>query len=153
MQWGWFWLPVGLFLVAIQAIVVVSLERSGEMTVGAVSITVGVSLVVMLVLVMFSRQVVEVHPSVVSTWFGVGWPRRDTPVEEIAAVRRVENSRWWGYGIRAIPNGWMYNSWGTDAVELGLASGKVFRIGTADPEGLAAEVALVTGLRVEYPSD
>ena len=40
--------------------------------------------------------------------------------------------------MRKIRNGWMYNVWGLDAVQLELQSGKSFRIGTDDPDGLVA---------------
>jgi hypothetical protein len=36
----------------------------------------------------------------------------------------------------------MYNVWGLDAVEVELSSGKVFRIGTNDPENLLAAISL-----------
>ncbi len=53
-------------------------------------------------------------------------------------MRPVRNSWWYGWGVRKVPGGWMYNVWGYDAIELELASGKVFRIGTDDPDGLLA---------------
>jgi len=53
----------------------------------------------------------------------------------VAAVR----NKWWnGLGIRKGPGFWLYNVAGLDAVELRLRSGEVRRIGTDDPQGLAA---------------
>jgi len=54
----------------------------------------------------------------------------------VTAVRQVRNHWYYGFGIRKVPNGWMYNVSGLDAVELHLTSGKVFRIGTDDVDQL-----------------
>ena len=43
-----------------------------------------------------------------------------------------------------IPDGWMYNVWGLDAIDVVDETGKVFRIGTDDPENLLAVLSLLT---------
>ena len=44
-----------------------------------------------------------------------------------------------GWGIHWVPGrGWTYNLWGYDCVRLELLGGRTVRIGTDDPEGLAA---------------
>lgn len=48
---------------------------------------------------------------------------------------------------RSISGGWIYNVWGLDAVELDLASGRKFRIGTDETIDLAAALTLHTALR------
>jgi hypothetical protein len=149
-QWGWFFLPVGLFLTAVEVVVRVGLQRFGELTASIAFLSAGLSTAIVVAVLLFSRQVVAVDDRMISTWFGFGWPRHLTPVEEVTAVRQVVNSRWYGWGIRKISNSWMHNTWGTDAVELGLAPGRVFRIGTPDPDGLSRPVARITGLRIEY---
>ena len=45
-----------------------------------------------------------------------------------------------GWGIRKVSRGWMYNNAGRNAVELSLRSGKVFRIGTDQPVELLAAI-------------
>ena len=49
---------------------------------------------------------------------------------DIVSATPVQNSWWHGWGIRFISGGSMYNVAGLEAVELLLASGKKFRIGT-----------------------
>jgi hypothetical protein len=49
----------------------------------------------------------------------------------------VKNQWWWGWGIRLIPGGWLYNVSGLDAVELKMKNGRVYRIGTDEPRKLA----------------
>lgn len=72
--------------------------------------------------------------------FGSGWPRRRIAVRDVAATRPVRNPWWYGHGIRLTPRGWMLNASGADAVEIDLAGGGRFRIGTDDPGGLVAAV-------------
>jgi len=49
----------------------------------------------------------------------------------------VRNQWWWGWGIRLIPGGWLYNVSGLDAVELKMKNGRIFRIGTDEAQRLA----------------
>ena len=101
------------------------------------------------VVVNFNRLTAIVEPDSVVAVFGWGWPRRRVFDADIVAVRRVRNRWWYGWGIRWIPNGWMYNVWGLDAVELELASGRVFRIGTDEPDELAESIAALIGTPVD----
>jgi hypothetical protein len=66
---------------------------------------------------------------------------------EVVGFRVVRNKWYHGWGVRKIPGGWMYNVWGLDAVELELASGKKFRIGTDEPQDLAAALRAHLALR------
>ncbi len=92
----------------------------------------------------FARLTVEVDADAVRVWFGPGWIRRTIPVSLIGDARPVRNSWWYGWGIRKIPGGWMFNVSGLDAVELDLTTGSHFRIGTDEPEELAAAIQTVT---------
>ena len=57
---------------------------------------------------------------------------------DITAVQPGRTSVLDGWGIHWIPwRGWTYNLWGFQCVKLSLG-GKTVRIGTDDPEGLAA---------------
>jgi hypothetical protein len=86
----------------------------------------------------FSRLTVMVGKGQVLAEFGPGRPRRRYHLTEVTAVRKVRSKWYHGWGLRWIPNGTMYNVWGLDAVELQLESGKVFRIGTDEPDRLVA---------------
>ena len=57
--------------------------------------------------------------------------------DRITAARPARSSVIDGWGIHWVPGrGWTWNLWGMDCVEL-TVGGKVLRIGTDDPEGLA----------------
>jgi len=77
---------------------------------------------------------------VISSYFGPGFWRKDTPLGDIASVERTRSSALEGWGIRITPRGMLYNVAGRDAVEVRLATGRRFRLGTDDPDGLVAAV-------------
>ena len=88
-------------------------------------------------MLMFHSLHVEVGGGEVLARFGFGPIRRRIPLDEIRAVRPVRNAWWYGWGIRMVPGGWMFNVSGLDAVELELDRGRKFRIGTDEPRKLA----------------
>ena len=109
-------------------------ERSTVFNVGMV----GFMLALFVVVLVFSRLEVKVIGEKVVAAFTFGRPRRIVALKDVTSIRRVHNTWLNGWGLRKISGGWMYNAWGLDAIELELTSGKVFRIGTNDPEGLLA---------------
>jgi hypothetical protein len=87
----------------------------------------------------FSSLRVTVDADRVTVRFTLGWPTRGFSTEDIAGFTRVRNKWWYGLGVRVVPGGaWMFNTWGLDAVELELRSGKRFRIGSNDSANLVA---------------
>ena len=86
----------------------------------------------------FSRLAVIVDTDMVRLAFGFGFPRKRIVRADIIRLEVVRNSWLLGFGIRWIKGGLMWNVWGLDAVELVLANGKTFRIGTDEPEKLDA---------------
>jgi hypothetical protein len=87
-----------------------------------------------------TRLTVVVDDGMVTTTFRGGWPRRRIELDAVTATRHVQNSWGHGWGIRKIRNGWMFNIAGSEAIELTLRSGKVFRIGTDQPAELLAAI-------------
>jgi len=74
----------------------------------------------------------------------VGLVRKEWLLSEIVSVRAVTNSWYYGWGIRWTPHGPLYNVSGFLAVEVHLASGKAFRIGTDEPDALKAAIERAT---------
>ena len=64
---------------------------------------------------------------------------------EIAAIKVCQNPWWYGWGIRWIRNGWLYNVSGREAIEITLTSGRRVRIGTDRATELAAALAPALG--------
>ncbi len=102
----------------------------------------------MVIVVALSTMTVEVTAETVKVTYRFGWPSRTVKRANVAGHGQVRNRWWYGLGIRLIPGGNLWSVWGLDAVELRMADdasesfffadrpGKVFRIGTDDPEGL-----------------
>jgi hypothetical protein len=90
------------------------------------------------VAVVFHSLTVEIGNDELRWHFGPGlWTYR-LPLNEIQSVTVVQNHWSNGFGIRMAPGFTLYNVSGLDAVELKLKSGEIRRIGTDDPQGLAA---------------
>jgi len=101
-------------------------------------IPVAVLVILVAVAILFSSLTVEVNASEIRWHFGPGvWAYRQS-LGEIESVNVVRNQWWNGWGIRTASGFQLYNVSGLDAVELRLKSGDVQRIGTDDPQGLAA---------------
>lgn len=96
----------------------------------------GVTVVLAVCLVLFATLTVEVNQDSLTIQFGPGPIRKQFRLADIAAYQVVKNPWYYGWGIRLIPSGWLYNISGFMAVELVMKDGKKYRIGTDDPEGL-----------------
>lgn len=143
-QTGYLFVPVALWMIGMTAVVAAFADEEA----GAALLIMGLSSAVVLVVVFwFSRLTVRVSGGEVRVGFGPGWPRRVFGSYEIVGFRPVRNKWYFGWGVRKIPGGWMYNVWGLDAVELELASGKKFRIGTNEPDALVAALTTHLALR------
>ena len=92
--------------------------------------------VLMICLILFSTLTVLADHRSIVVWFGPGVIRKRLSLEEIESSKVVRYHWLCGWGIRKIPKGWMFNVSGLHAVELSLKSGKVFRIGTDEPQKL-----------------
>lgn len=82
---------------------------------------------------------------VVTAGFGLGRPRKSIDLENVTEVRLVRSPWYYGWGIRKVPGGWVYNVWGFDSVELELSPGRVFRIGTDEPHELYGVLSVLAG--------
>ena len=85
---------------------------------------------------LFGSLTTEVGPVQVRLWFGPGLIRKSFALAEVASCSVVRNPWYYGWGIRRIPGGWLYNVSGAGAVELRLQSGGLARIGSDEPEAL-----------------
>jgi len=133
-------IPVAVVVAIAIAVMVRAPKDEGPAWIAPV-VTVGL-IVLVAVVALMSRLEVTVDQDAVVAAFGFGWPRRTIPLDEIARTRQVRNNFWYGFGVRKVPRGWMYNVWGLDGVELELTNGKIFRIGSNDAERLHASITL-----------
>lgn len=106
-----------------------------------------VFLLMIMALYLFNSLVVRVSADKIYVAFGSGLIRKNIPISTIRSAEKVRNKWYYGFGIRLIPGGQMYNVAGLDAVELKLTNGRVFRIGTDEPDKLLAVIHSQMGVR------
>jgi len=102
---------------------------------------VGVLLLVLLIcLYLFRSLTVEITSDRLTVWFGSGLIRKTIPLLNVIDARIVRNPWYYGWGIRFIPHGWMFNVSGFNAVELELKNKRKFRIGSDEADELLAAI-------------
>jgi hypothetical protein len=113
---------------------------------GIVWVAVAVTAILVFALAICSTLTVSADDDTLRIRFGpVGLIRKSWPIAEIASVTTVTNPWYYGWGIRWTPSGPLYNVSGYGAVEVRLISGKVFRIGTDEPEVLKTAIETARG--------
>ncbi|MEO0081535.1 MAG: hypothetical protein ABIL25_04480 [candidate division WOR-3 bacterium] len=103
-----------------------------------------VALVTLIVLTvcagLFATLTVTVYQDRIVVKFGPGLIRRQFLLKEISSCRAVTNRWYYGWGIRLIPRGMLYNVSGLQAVELEMKNSRRYRIGTDAPDALTAAI-------------
>ena len=100
-----------------------------------------VSAVVALACLMFYGMTSTVSDEEVVISFGIGLIRKRIPLSRIMKAESVRSPWYYGWGIRLIPNGMMFNISGSYAVELRFNdSDRIFRIGSKKPSVLREEI-------------
>jgi hypothetical protein len=126
------WLAV--VFIAIEAVVLAFV--GDELQGPALIITLGAVGLIVMTITVASTLTVAVTTTEVILSFGWGWPRKRISRSDIVSHSPVRNHWLLGWGIRWFPGGSMWNVWGRDAIELEMTSGRKFRIGTNDTDGL-----------------
>lgn len=93
-----------------------------------------------LCLLAFATLTVQVNDQAITIRFGIGVIRKSFRLQDVQAYRTVKSPWYYGWGIHAIPGGWIFNVSGTEAIELQMKNGRRYRIGTDDVQGFASAV-------------
>jgi hypothetical protein len=96
--------------------------------------------ILMMCLALFHSLTVRVNANDLSISFGAGLIRRSFLIQEIRRVSIVRTRWYYGWGIRKIWGGWLYNVSGYDAVQIETQNGRIYQIGTDEPQRLQAAV-------------
>ena len=100
-------------------------------------IALAVIVIVALVLIEFSSLTVTITKDMLEARFGPGPIRKRILLSDIESSQTVRNHWYYGWGIRKIRGGWLFNVSGLDTVELVMHNGSRYRIGTDMPQVLA----------------
>ncbi|MFH1233332.1 MAG: hypothetical protein V1649_01615 [Patescibacteria group bacterium] len=84
-------------------------------------------------LILFSALTVIIDEDNLKIFFGFKIIHKKFSLKNIESCQIVKNPWYYGWGIRLIPNGWLYNVSGFEAIEIKMKNGKKYRIGTDVP--------------------
>ena len=119
------WVEAVLFVVVVAlAVAAVFVDVAGWVRIALAA----AALVYYLLLDTFARLRVWVGDRQLHVAFGRGWPRKRIPLGEISEVGARRGRWWYGWGIRRMPDGWLWNVGGLDYVEVRMTSGAVFSV-------------------------
>lgn len=93
------------------------------------------------ILLLFYGMTVTVDDEKVKISFGVGMISKTIKIASIKSIDLVKNPWYFGWGIRLIPHGWLYNISGSRGIELQFIDKKgVIRIGSKNSAKLKNEI-------------
>jgi hypothetical protein len=105
-------------------------------TAGINWIAIGVLVIIAIVLALFHSLTVVIGEDELEARFGRGMIRRRIKLDEIESCKAVTIPWYYGWGIRATPQGMLFRVSGFHAVDVRLRTGSTFRIGTDAPQEL-----------------
>lgn len=102
---------------------------------------IGANFTLIAVYVLFYGLTTKITSDGVVVSFGIGLIHKRIKLERIKLAETVHNPWYYGWGIRFIPNGMLYNISGSEGVELRFKdSSRVVRIGSKMPDVLKEEI-------------
>ncbi|MFK5854785.1 MAG: hypothetical protein QM503_01555 [Bacteroidota bacterium] len=102
-----------------------------------------VSIILVVSLILFFQMRTSVDSEKIHISYGIGLINKRILISNIEQVTVVRNSWYYGFGIRMLKNGWLYNIKGLDAVELKMKNSRsIIRIGTGDSTSLKRNIEL-----------
>ena len=100
-----------------------------------------INLTIILIYSLFYGMTTRITADSVRLSFGIGLIRKTIQLSQIISLEIVKNPWYFGWGVRFIPKGMLYNITGTAAIELRfMHANKVVRIGAKHPLKLKQEI-------------
>lgn len=134
------WLIIGIFLPMQALTTYLYINRIGNNPLpltGYVYLTV---LFFIIVLLFYGMTTLIDNDKIVIS-FGIGLIRKRVVIRDIKYAQPVQTPWYYGYGIRWIPNGWLFNVSGSDAVQINFKHHKrIITIGTRKQAVLTNEI-------------
>lgn len=97
--------------------------------------------VFVIIYLLFYGMTTTIDQKFIRITYGIGLIRKSIKLDDIKAVSIVSNPWYYGWGIRFIPNGMLYNINGSAGVELAFRHRPgVIRIGSAKPPFLQRKI-------------
>lgn len=97
----------------------------------------GFIVLLLILLSLFSHLTVTGYLDHLEAKYGIGLIRKKFNFKDMRDCSIEKNPWYYGWGIRRIPGGWLYNVSGFWSVQLNMKNGRMYRIGTDEPKKLA----------------
>lgn len=145
-QYGTFTVIIMLpFLLFSLGMLIISGFSSGPMTIIALFLI----MIFLIVLSSFYKLTITLDNEYVSFSLGIGLFGKSYKISDIKSCKPVRNSVLYSVGIHMLPNGWLYNVTGREAIELQFNNKKsVVRIGTNQPEEISEIIQRLIGTNI-----
>src|SRR5690554_4065064 len=129
-QFAW-WI---LILIPVWLGVIIATEDRADLHLISILIS-PITILCVLIALLFYGMKTTVTGSKITIAFGIGLIRKSIDLSTVQSVKSVKNQWYYGWGIRMIPNGWLYNIAGLRAVKIKRKDkNSVLRIGSKHPE-------------------
>ena len=106
-----------------------------------------ITIVLLLSIAGFYKLTIRIDTERLRVTLGLGFIRKEVRVADIATCESIRIRWWYGWGIHFTPYGLLYNVSGWDAVAIRLHNGRLFALGTDDPQGLVAAIRRLASAR------
>ena len=134
---------IGVIILCIGVSALTTLGADGELRQFFFSLILPV-LIALLILVLFHSLTVRVSRNDINLAFGIGLIQKSFLTTDVMESEIVHNPWYYGWGIKLIKGGLLYNVSGFDAVEIRLRNGRRYRIGTDEPNELLVAIRNAT---------
>lgn len=137
-QFGWI---IFVFIVPVQVLITYFyLNGIGDRPLETTGFLI-INLIVILTYLLFYGMTTSVTSESIKVSFGIGIISKRIQLTRIMNITNVKNPWYYGWGIRFIPGGMLYNISGSDGVELKFTdTSRVLRIGSKDWRRLKLEI-------------
>lgn len=100
-----------------------------------------VNVIFILICALFYGLTTKITSDTIIVSFGIGLIRKRIKLNRVTSVTTVRSPWYYGWGIRLIPNGLLFNISGSDGVELKFHdTSRIIRIGSKDAISLKREI-------------
>jgi len=135
---GWlifvFTVPIHLLLTYLY------IKEIGDTPIGTTGYLV-ITLTFIFICSLFYGLTTKITSDAITVSFGIGIIRKRIPLKRVKSVDAIKSPWYYGWGIRIVPNGALYNMSGNDGVELKFNdTDRIVRIGTRDSLTLKKEI-------------
>lgn len=107
-------------------------------------VNIGFFLLMFFIFRIFWSLTISITSTHISHAFHFGFWKKTYALSEIASFSAQKKPFWTGWGIRWMPDGWLYNVAGNDIIRIVFTNGSIVYVGTDEAQNLCAALAQAT---------